>query len=269
MTKIFYSSTLYGTMSLAAAIDAGLFGAHDERWVLLVSNNTNAPEIVDSFFPDSPAFATLSHRFDDVVRWNDVIAPLHPSGWFPPANEAPLLTRLVIEHLKITDRITRAHCRVHRGTPGSNPRGADPRLPDHGLLRWPDELWPDARRGSGRNRGTRLSAALPRPRPRGRPDASSRVRRAPSGHPRLGIPEGDRGTAGAGRGRCIRCAGDRGAVPLAARHPQRRRGEPASRRNVRAWWPAVIARSSSPRTRPQAGSTCGHSRASPVNLGLS
>ena len=106
MTKIFYSSTLYGTMSLAASIDAGLFGPHDERWVLLVSNNTNAPEIVDSFFADSPAFATLSRRFDEVVRWNDVIAPLHPSGWTPPANEVPLLTRLVTEHLQITDEIS-------------------------------------------------------------------------------------------------------------------------------------------------------------------
>jgi hypothetical protein len=106
MTKIFYSSTLYGTMSLAASIDAGLFGTHDERWVLLVSNNVNAPEIVDTFFADSPAFATLSRRFDDVVRWNDVIAPLHPSGWIPPANEVPLLTRLITEHLQITDVIT-------------------------------------------------------------------------------------------------------------------------------------------------------------------
>jgi len=106
MTKIFYSSTLYGSMSLAAAIDGGLFGAHDERWVLLVSNNTNAPEIVDTFFADSPAFATLSRRFDDVVYWNDVIAPLHPSGWIPPANEIPLLTRLITEHLQISDTIT-------------------------------------------------------------------------------------------------------------------------------------------------------------------
>jgi len=54
----------------------------------------------------APAFATLSRRFDDVVRWNDVIAPLHPSGWIPPANEVPLLTRLITEHLQITDTIS-------------------------------------------------------------------------------------------------------------------------------------------------------------------
>src|SRR5207253_6103271 len=42
----------------------------------------------------------------DVVRWNDVIAPLHPSGWIPPANEVPLLTRLITEHLQITDTIS-------------------------------------------------------------------------------------------------------------------------------------------------------------------
>ena len=105
MTKIFYASTLYGTMSLAAAIDAGLFGPHDERWVLLVSINTNAPEISDSF-ADSPAFATLRQRFDDVVRWNDVIAPLHPSAWTPAPAEVPMLSRFVLEHLAITDEVS-------------------------------------------------------------------------------------------------------------------------------------------------------------------
>ena len=105
MTKLFYASTLYGAMSLAAAIDAGLFGARTERWLLLASTNTNAPEVCDSFV-DSVAFAPLRQRFDDVVRWNEVIAPMHPSAWVPPSAEVPMLTRLVLKQLDITDAVT-------------------------------------------------------------------------------------------------------------------------------------------------------------------
>lgn len=43
-TQIFCASTLYGAATLAAALDAGLFGPADRR-VLLITNNAANPEI--------------------------------------------------------------------------------------------------------------------------------------------------------------------------------------------------------------------------------
>jgi hypothetical protein len=104
MTRVFYASTLFGAMSLAAAIDAGLFGPREERRLLIASTNTATPEISDSFV-DSPAFAPLQHRFDDIVDWNALIAPLHPAGWSPRGAEVPLLARLFADHLGLHDGV--------------------------------------------------------------------------------------------------------------------------------------------------------------------
>jgi hypothetical protein len=41
MTRVFYASTLFGAMTLAAGIDAGLFGERSERRLLIVSSNTS------------------------------------------------------------------------------------------------------------------------------------------------------------------------------------------------------------------------------------
>lgn len=101
MTKVFYASTLFGALGLAAASDAGLFGERAERRLLLAANNSAVPEVVDPFTA-SPAFDALRPRFDDVVLWNDVIAPLHPSGWTPRDADVPMLTRLVGERLGLT-----------------------------------------------------------------------------------------------------------------------------------------------------------------------
>jgi Alpha-2,8-polysialyltransferase (POLYST) len=100
VTQIFYSSTLFGTMTLAAAMDAGRFGAHTERRVLLVSNNAAIPEITPAL-DDAPGFASLRPRFDEVVSWNDIVAPLHPSEWIARAVEIPMLERLIRSQLSI------------------------------------------------------------------------------------------------------------------------------------------------------------------------
>ncbi|SHG62742.1 hypothetical protein SAMN05443575_2413 [Jatrophihabitans endophyticus] len=98
MTSVFYASTLFGAMTLATALDAGAFGDHDERRVLIVSNTVPIPEITPSF-DRLPAAAGLRERFDDVVDWNALVAPLHPSRWRPRAAEAPMLARLFAQRL--------------------------------------------------------------------------------------------------------------------------------------------------------------------------
>ncbi|GAA5069570.1 hypothetical protein HNP84_001760 [Thermocatellispora tengchongensis] len=102
MTQLFYASTLFGAMTVAAAIDEGRFGPHDRRRVLLVSNNAAIPEITTPL-DESPGFAALRSRFDEVRSWNEIIAPLHPSDWKARVIEVPMTSRLVTSYLGLGD----------------------------------------------------------------------------------------------------------------------------------------------------------------------
>ncbi|MGA4942642.1 polysialyltransferase family glycosyltransferase [Streptomyces cinereoruber] len=90
-TQIFCASTLYGAVTLAAAIDSGCFGAADRR-ILLVTNNAPVPETTPAL-DEAEGFARLRGRFDSVLSWNEAISPLHPGGWTPRASDLPLLQR--------------------------------------------------------------------------------------------------------------------------------------------------------------------------------
>ncbi|MFI1730508.1 alpha-2,8-polysialyltransferase family protein [Streptomyces acidicola] len=94
-TQIFLSSTLYGTATLAAALDTDCFGPADRR-ILLVSNNASTPETSPSL-DEMPGFERLRGRFDDVISWNETISPFHPGGWQPRQDDAPLWER----HLRL------------------------------------------------------------------------------------------------------------------------------------------------------------------------
>ncbi|MEH0418972.1 polysialyltransferase family glycosyltransferase [Streptomyces sp. B21-083] len=94
-TQIFCASTLYGAATLAAALDAGLFGPADRR-LLLITNNAANPEITPGVDAMS-GFDRVSGRFDEVLSWNETIAPFHPSGWGPRADDVPLWER----HLRL------------------------------------------------------------------------------------------------------------------------------------------------------------------------
>lgn len=90
-THLFEASTLYGLATLHAAIRAGLFPGPGRR-VLICSNNAGTPEAVADL-TESPAFARLAEVFDEVVSFNEAIAPLHPSAWMPSEAEMPLWER--------------------------------------------------------------------------------------------------------------------------------------------------------------------------------
>ncbi|MEV7270428.1 alpha-2,8-polysialyltransferase family protein [Streptomyces bacillaris] len=94
-TQLFAASTLYGTATLAAALDSGCFGPADRR-ILVVCNNAAIPETSPAL-DTMPGFERLRSRFDDVVSWNDTIAPFHPSGWSPRPDDVPLWER----HLRL------------------------------------------------------------------------------------------------------------------------------------------------------------------------
>ncbi|MEN8653687.1 alpha-2,8-polysialyltransferase family protein [Streptomyces sp. 21So2-11] len=94
-TQIFLASTLYGAATLAAAIDSDCFGPADRR-LLLVSNNATTPETTPSL-DEMPGFDRLRDRFDGLLSWNETIAPFHPGGWAPRADDIPLWER----HLRL------------------------------------------------------------------------------------------------------------------------------------------------------------------------
>ncbi|MFF1276533.1 polysialyltransferase family glycosyltransferase [Streptomyces marokkonensis] len=92
-TQIFQVSTLYGAATLAAALDAGLFGPREEaRRVLLVSNNAAVPETALRL-DEMHGYGPLAGRFDTVVSWNEAISPYHPSTWGPRGNDTVLWQR--------------------------------------------------------------------------------------------------------------------------------------------------------------------------------
>ncbi|MFD3699949.1 polysialyltransferase family glycosyltransferase [Streptomyces sp. NPDC058646] len=89
--QIFLASTLYGAATLAAGIDAGSFPPAGRR-ILLTSNHAVAAEVAPGL-ADVPGFAALRTRFDEVLDWNHVIEPLHPSTWAPRTEDVPLWER--------------------------------------------------------------------------------------------------------------------------------------------------------------------------------
>ncbi|MFI6275708.1 polysialyltransferase family glycosyltransferase [Streptomyces sp. NPDC050988] len=94
-TQIFLASTLYGTATLAAALDSDCFAPADRR-ILLVCNNTTTPETTPGV-DEMPGFERLRERFDDVVSWNETISPFHPGGWAPRLDDVPIWER----HLRL------------------------------------------------------------------------------------------------------------------------------------------------------------------------
>ncbi|TXS05850.1 hypothetical protein EAO73_07070 [Streptomyces sp. col6] len=126
-TQIFLASTLYGTATLAAALDAGLFPEAGRR-VLLVANNASVPETTPAL-DEMPGFDALRTRFDDVVSWNATIAPHHPASWSPRRDDIPLWERhlrlawglgdddveLAVESIQVDPAM--AVCRIFTGVP--------------------------------------------------------------------------------------------------------------------------------------------------------
>ncbi|GAA0305485.1 alpha-2,8-polysialyltransferase family protein [Streptomyces polychromogenes] len=91
MTQVFLASTLYGAATLAAALDAGCLPPAGRR-ILLTSNHSPAPEVTPGL-DAMPGFAVLRSRFDEVLDWNAVVAPQHPSTWAPRPEDVPLWER--------------------------------------------------------------------------------------------------------------------------------------------------------------------------------
>ncbi|MFF0309547.1 polysialyltransferase family glycosyltransferase [Streptosporangium sp. NPDC004379] len=102
MTRLFYASTLFGAMTLAAAIDDGRFGPREDRRILLVSGNAAVPEVIPPL-DEASGFAPLRPYFDEIHSWNEIVAPMHPSDWKARVIEVPMLSRLLAARLSLGD----------------------------------------------------------------------------------------------------------------------------------------------------------------------
>ena len=126
-TQIFLASTLYGTATLAAALDSDCFRPADRR-ILLVCNNAATPETTPGL-DEMPGFERLRERFDDVKSWNETISPFHPGGWSPRPDDVPLWERhlrllwqlsddeveLVVESIQVNPAL--GFCQIFTGAP--------------------------------------------------------------------------------------------------------------------------------------------------------
>ncbi|MFD3539513.1 polysialyltransferase family glycosyltransferase [Streptomyces sp. NPDC058662] len=124
-TQIFLASTLYGAATLAAGIDAGSFPPAGRR-ILLTSNHAVTAEVTPGL-AELPGFDVLRGRFDEVLDWNRVVEPQHPSTWAPRAEDVPLWERqlralwglgeerveLVVESLQVPP--AQSLCRIFPG----------------------------------------------------------------------------------------------------------------------------------------------------------
>ncbi|MEV6650071.1 polysialyltransferase family glycosyltransferase [Streptomyces sp. NPDC051219] len=93
--QIFAASTGYGAATLAAALDAGMFGPGNRvHRTLLVTNNAPNPEVTPAL-DRMPGFDRIRARFDAVVHWNKVIHPHHPAAWVPRTQDITAWQRLL------------------------------------------------------------------------------------------------------------------------------------------------------------------------------
>ncbi|MGW2852971.1 alpha-2,8-polysialyltransferase family protein [Streptomyces sp. NPDC001215] len=124
---MFLASTLYGTATLAAALDSDCFTPADRR-ILLVCNNAATPETTPGL-DEMPGFEQLRRRFDEVISWNETITPFHPGGWAPRLDDVPLWERylrllwnlgdddieLIVESIQVNPAL--GFCQLFTGAP--------------------------------------------------------------------------------------------------------------------------------------------------------
>ena len=103
MTQLFVASTLFGALTLAAAVDAGCFDERaDGDRLLLLCNTAPLPEVAPEL-DELPGFAVVRARFDRVLRWSTTIAPHDATTWRPGDAAVDVLGPLLREHWGLTD----------------------------------------------------------------------------------------------------------------------------------------------------------------------
>ncbi|WP_167198456.1 polysialyltransferase family glycosyltransferase [Brevibacterium pigmentatum] len=102
MTQIIEISTQYQLANISALIRAGRLGDQDERRILVVANNSFAPELTPAA-DAMPGSAGLLADFDAVVDWNATVWPNHPKAFGISGERAPIMERALRREWAIDD----------------------------------------------------------------------------------------------------------------------------------------------------------------------
>ncbi|MBM6589092.1 polysialyltransferase family glycosyltransferase [Brevibacterium sp. RIT 803] len=102
MTQIIQISTQYQLANIVALIRAGRLGEAKERRILVIANNSFAPELTPAA-DDMPGSASLLTHFDLIVDWNATVWPNHPKAFGISGERAPLMQRSLRSGWAIAD----------------------------------------------------------------------------------------------------------------------------------------------------------------------
>ena len=102
MTQIIEISTQYQLANISALVRAGHLGRPNERRILVVANNSFAPELTPAA-DAMPGSAGLLADFDAVVDWNATIWPNHPKAFGISGERAPIMERALRREWDIDD----------------------------------------------------------------------------------------------------------------------------------------------------------------------
>ncbi|MCU4299142.1 hypothetical protein D3I60_19035 [Brevibacterium permense] len=102
MTQIIEISTQYQLANISALIRAGRLGEPSERRILVVANNSFAPELTPAA-DDMPGSTGLLADFDAVVDWNATIWPNHPKAFGISGERAPIMERALRREWDLAD----------------------------------------------------------------------------------------------------------------------------------------------------------------------
>ncbi|MDN6302439.1 MAG: alpha-2,8-polysialyltransferase family protein [Brachybacterium sp.] len=102
MTQIIQISTQYQLANIVALIRAGRLGEAGRRRILVIANNSFAPELTPAA-DAMPGSASLLTSFDLVVDWNATIWPNHPKTFGISGERAPLMQRSLRSDWAIPD----------------------------------------------------------------------------------------------------------------------------------------------------------------------
>lgn len=92
MAQIIQISTQYQLANIVALIQAGHLGEGKERRILIIANNSFAPELTPAA-DGMPGSASLLTHFDLVIDWNATIWPSHPKTFGISGERAPIMQR--------------------------------------------------------------------------------------------------------------------------------------------------------------------------------
>jgi hypothetical protein len=115
-TQLFFAATQYAAATITAAVRAGQFGPREGRRIMVVSNVAAVPE-VSTPLDEMAGFEKIRPDYDEVLSWNEFIAPHHPMGWSPRAQDTLLWQKSIRRAWNLGDGPVEIACESIQANP--------------------------------------------------------------------------------------------------------------------------------------------------------